>query len=376
MSLVLQEKLNHQQALHVAKAFEDYFGDFNKIDEYMREQKLNSLADLPFSLPGCGPEEDLFSDFNIHPNDMDFELVEMDSARWQRYLDIISSHNNLSSPGRNVRLAVLEKKTQKWVGFIRIGSPTIMMKPRNELLDCVITNETATTKSFNKAAAMGFVIVPAQPFGFNYLGGKLLAAICCSHEVRKKLDEKYVMNTCLFETTSLYGTSKAVSQYDGMKPFLRFGGTTESDFLPMMHGKPYDDLKNYVEGIVGVFVPEDASSRKLKISNTIISMTKVALKNHKEDYESFMNTINKAKGLTEKKRYYYCNYGIDNYKDIVLGKADNYVIGENYEKHNLSNIIDWWKKKAANRYDSLKSEGRLRTEIEVWTSGKPIDIIR
>ena len=369
-------KLNREQALHVAKSFEDYFGNFNKIDEYMREQKLNSLAELPFSLPGCGPEEDLFSDFNMHPNDMEFELHELDAQRWQRYLDIISSHNNLSSPGRNIRLAVLEKNTNKWVGFIRIGSPTIMMKPRNEMLNCVITNETATTKSFNKAAAMGFVIVPSQPFGFNYLGGKLLAAICCSHEVRKKLDAKYDMNTCLFETTSLYGTSKAVSQYDGMKPYLRFGGVTESDFLPMMHGKPYDDLKNYVEGIVGVFVPEDASSRKLKISNTIISMTKAALKPYNDDYETFLNTIQKAKGLTEKKRYYYCNYGIDNFKDVVLGKDVDYALGENYEKHNLNNIIEWWKKKASNRYDSLKSEGRLRNEIEVWTSGKPIDIIR
>ena len=223
---------------------------------------------------------------------------------------------------------------------------------------------------------MGFVIVPAQPFGFNYLGGKLLAAICCSHEVRKKLDDKYGMNTCLFETTSLYGTSKSVSQYDGMKPYLRFGGVTESDFLPMMHGKPYEDLKNYVENIVGVFVPEDASSRKLKISNTIISMTKAALKPYKDEYESFINTIEKAKGLTEKKRYYYCNYGIDNFKDVVLGKDVDYALGENYEKHNLANIIDWWKKKASNRYDSLKSEGRLRNEIEVWTGDKEIDIIR
>jgi hypothetical protein len=59
---------------------------------------------------------------------MEFEVVELPADRWSSYLDIISSHNNLSSPGRNVRLAVLEKKTQKWVGFIRIGSPTIMMK--------------------------------------------------------------------------------------------------------------------------------------------------------------------------------------------------------------------------------------------------------
>jgi hypothetical protein len=369
--------LNKDQALHCAKVFEDYFGNFNRIDEYMREQKMNALADRPFSLPGCGPEDELFSDFTMAPEDMEFEVVELPSNRWQLYLDIISSHNNLSSPGRNIKLAVLEKKSKKWVGFIRIGSPTIMMKPRNELLGCVITNETATTKSFNNASAMGFVIVPAQPFGYNYLGGKLLAAICCSHEVREMINAKYKMNMCLFETTSLYGTSKAISQYDGMKPYLRFKGVTESDFLPMMHGKPYDDLKDYVEAINGgSFVPEDASSRKLKISSTIVAMTKAALKPHKEDYDRFMATITKAKALTEQKRYYVSDYGIANFKDIVLGKTDQIIKNENYDKHHLENIIEWWKNKATNRFISLKNENRVRTEIEVWTSGKEIDIIR
>jgi len=369
--------LNKDQALHCAKVFEDYFGNFNRIDEYMREQKLTALADRPFSLPGCGPEDELFSDFTMSPEDMEFEIVELPSNRWQLYLDIISSHNNLSSPGRNIKLAVLEKKSKKWVGFIRIGSPTIMMKPRNELLGCVITNETATTKSFNNASAMGFVIVPAQPFGYNYLGGKLLAAICCSHEVREMINAKYKMNMCLFETTSLYGTSKAISQYDGMKPYLRFKGVTESDFLPMMHGKPYDDLKDYVETINGgSFVPEDASSRKLKISSTIVAMTKAALKPHKEDYDRFMSTITKAKALTEQKRYYVSDYGVANFKDIVLGKTDQIVKNENYDKHHLVNIIEWWKNKATNRFISLKNENRVRTEIEVWTSGKEIDIIR
>jgi hypothetical protein len=370
--------MNKEQALQCAKVFEDYFKDFSRIDEYMREQKLNSLAELPFALPGCGPEEDLFSDFTMNPQDMEFEVVEMESSRWQLYLDIISSHNNLSSPGRNLKLAVLEKKTQKWVGFIRIGSPTIMMKPRNELLNCVITNETSTTKSFNQASAMGFVIVPSQPFGFNYLGGKLLAGISCSHEVKSMLDKKYGMNTCLFETTSLYGSSKSVSQYDGMKPYLRFGGVTESDFLPMMHGKPYEDLVKYVEEINGgPIVPEDASSRKLKITNTIIAMTKASLKSHESEYGAFMNTIEKAKSLTEKKRYYYSNYGYSNFKDVVLGKTDKLVPDkENYEKFHLENIIEWWKKKACSRYTTLQTENRIRTEMEVWTGDKEIDIIR
>ena len=42
--------LNYEQAMHCAKVFEDYFGGFNRIDEYMRDQKLNSLAELPFAL--------------------------------------------------------------------------------------------------------------------------------------------------------------------------------------------------------------------------------------------------------------------------------------------------------------------------------------
>jgi hypothetical protein len=368
--------LNYEQAMHCAKVFEDYFGGFNRIDEYMRDQKLNSLAELPFALPGCGPEEDLFSDFTIKPKEMDFEIVELESARWQLYLDIISSHNNLSSPGRNVRLAVLEKNTKKWVGFIRIGSPVINMKPRNELLGYVMTNELEKTQAFNRAAGMGFVIVPAQPFGFNYLGGKLLAGLCCSHEVREILNAKYKMNMCLFETTSLYGSSKSVSQYDGMKPYLRFAGITDSDFLPMMHGKPYEDLKNYVEGIVGEFVPADASSRKLKISNSIVSMVKATLKSHKNEYDSFMNLIEKAKGLTERKRYYYSTYGIKNYKDIVAGNTDKIIPDENFDKHYLKNVVEWWKKKATNRYETLSTESRLRTEIEVWTGDKEIDIIR
>jgi hypothetical protein len=90
------------------------------------------------------------------------------------------------------------------------------MKPRNEMLGNV-----PDLSHFNKTAIMGFVIVPSQPFGYNYLGGKLLAAICCSHKVREMMNKKYDMNLCLFETTSLYGNSKSLSQYDGMKTFYK-----------------------------------------------------------------------------------------------------------------------------------------------------------
>jgi hypothetical protein len=376
-------KLTKEQAVFCANAFSDYFDKFEKVDDYMREQKLNALAEKPFALPGMGPEEDLFSDFSIHPNDMQFELIEMPQERWASYLEIISSHNNLNGVGKNIRFAVLEKNTQKWVGFIRLGSPTLMMKPRNELLEQVPTLTSETTDTFNNTTIMGFAIVPAQPFGYNYLGGKLLAGLCCSHEVREILNKKYDMNTCLFETTSLYGSSKAASQYDGMKPFLRFKGLTDSNFLPMMHGDSYENLRNYMESIVGELVPATTeagvptSSRKLRTMNMMIGIIKNSLKDYAEDSEKFNKTIENAKSLMERKRYYYSNYGFSNFKDVVCGKTDKLIPDkENYDKFYMNNIIEWWRKKASNRYETVKSEDRLRTEIEVWTSGKNIDIIR
>jgi hypothetical protein len=367
-------KLTFEEGVHCAKAFEDYFGNFDRIDEYMRDQKLNSLADIPYN-PLFPIEDELFQDFKMHPKDMDFEVCEIPTSTWENLLDITSSHVNIAPVGRNVKLAVKEKSTGKYVGFIRLGSPVINCKPRNETLGQVFTQQPAWGKRFNDSAMMGFVIVPTQPFGYNYLGGKLLAAICTSHEVREIVNKKYGMNLCMFETTSLYGSSKTVSQYDGMKPYIRYKGLTDSDFLPMMHGKPYSELRDYVQARTGPLVEDDASSKKLKISMKIISLTKAALKGTPEG-GTFQTTIEKAKGLTEQKRYYISDYGFKNMVDYVNCKTDVLIPGENYEKHKLANLIEWWRNKAINRYVTLHNEGRLRDELEVWTSGKHIDIIR
>jgi hypothetical protein len=367
--------LTKEQALYVSKYFKDYFENIGSTEEYMRDEKLKNVAELPASL--FPPEDDLFSDFSVHPNDMDIEVCEIPNSQFETLLAITSSHINKSPVGKNIQLAVKEKNSGKILGFIRLGSPVIYMKPRNELLGQVWIQQEDTAKRFNASCVMGFVIVPSQPFGFNYLGGKLLSAICTSHEVREICNKKYGMNVCLFETTSLYGTSKTVSQYDGMKPYVRFRGLTDSDIVPMMHGQRYADLKEYVENIVGDLLQGDTSStsRKLRTFTKIIAITKAALKGT-PDGDDFNATIESAKSLTEKKRYYTSDYGFKNSVDYMNCKTDTLIPGENYEKHSLANIIDWWKKKAGNRYESLKTEGRIRTELEIWTSGKDIQIIR
>jgi hypothetical protein len=234
-------------------------------------------------------------------------------------------------------------------------------------------------KRFNDSTIMGFTIVPTQPFGYNYLGGKLLAAICCSHLARRTLNKKYGGPFCMFETTSLYGSSKSMSMYDGMKPILRYKGLTDSDFAPLINDDNYRKLNAwFIDKNNGeMLVPEDASSRKLKTQSKMISIIKASLKDAEpESYKKFSDTLNEAKGLTEQKRQFMSDYGYENVKEYMNLETDTLIKKENFDRFEFDAVVDWWRKKAVNRYESLKAENRLRHEVEVWNRNSDIDIIR
>ena len=170
-------QLSETDAVYAASKFINYFSNTGRIDEYLRTVKLDRIADQPQSLFGMRPEDDLFSDFDMHPEDMDIKVYpagekdRQDSFQNEYFnerLQITMSHAfETSIPGKSLKWIVQEKNTNKTLGFIRFGSPTINSKPRNEWL-----GDTPELSRFNRHAIMGFVIVPTQPFGFNYLGGK------------------------------------------------------------------------------------------------------------------------------------------------------------------------------------------------------------
>ena len=284
------------------QVFIDYYKGFDRIDDYLRKVKLERMDSLPTSLPGMGPEDDMFSDFTMHPQDMEFEVRVLSNELFDNYLEITTSHAlEKSIPGKTLKWVVYEKNTNKIVGFIRFGSPTINSKPRNEMLGRPLdTMNKDVMKRFNDSVIMGFTIVPTQPFGYNYLGGKLLAAICCSHKARRDLNKKYKGTFCGFETTSLYGSSKTASQYDGMKPFLRFKGLTDSDFVPSINDEKYRELKFWFENKNnGVpLVHDDASSRKMKTQQKMISIIKNSLNTHdKEKLKEFNQTFIRCESI-------------------------------------------------------------------------------
>ena len=372
--------LNEKDALYAANVFVDYFASFGRIDDYLRKVKLERMSNYPTSFPGMGPQDDMFDDFTMHPNDMEFECREVPTEIFVNYLEIVTSHAvEVSVPGKSIKWVVYEKNSGKIAGFIRLGSPTINSKPRNMFLGKPLnTLDPPTMKRFNDSCIMGFIIVPTQPFGFNYLGGKLLAGICCSHLTSDTLNAKYGGPFCMFETTSLYGSTKSSSQYDGMKPFLRHKGETVSDFAPLINDDNFHRLNDWFKKRNGEpLIDPMASSRKLKTQTKMISIIKASLKGvNNTAYDKFVKTYTDAKGLTEQKRAYMSDYGYDNVKEYMNMETNELRRKDNYDRYSFDNVVEWWRNKASKRYDTLQSDGRLRNDLEVWNTNENIDIIR
>jgi len=351
--------LSNEDAVWAADQFINYYSRFNRIDDYLRFVKSSRLTNASGKL--FGPEYEIFSNFNIHPNEMDFKIHEVDTSpkpaskyNQDLYSEILNetASNAIEEaiPGRTLKWIVTEESTKKIIGVVRFGSPTINSKPRNDYF-----GEVLSLSTINKEFVMGFNIVPVQPFGYNYLGGKLLALLASSNKLKRDFDNKYGTNLRYFETTSLYGTTKGISMYDGLKPYIRHIGDTESKFLPLFHDDYFREMfwwfNNKANGGERL-ISADKSSKKLKIQTKMISIITNSLQDTSKLNE-FKQSIEHAKSLTEKKRYYISEFG--------------------YEP---DDVISWWKKKAIKRYEKLKNENRLRTELELWKLGSDLEIIR
>ena len=375
--------ISEADATWAADKFIDYFKNFKTIEDYLRNAKNEAIGKRTLMIPGLSHKDEFLNE-DIHPSEMEFEVKAVgnrfdDNITQQQFIEYLtatSSHvieHNI--PGRELRWMVFEKRTQKIMGFIRFGSPVINSKPRN-----IWFGKQPDLSMFNRHAVMGFAIVPSQPFGYNYLGGKLLALMCISHFAREEVSRVFEKDIALFETTSLYGSTTSASQYDGLKPFIRYKGLTDSKFLPLLHSESFHELHNHFTYLNdGKPLTENrASSKKLKRQTKMISWIRNSLKEHGKDekLKEFNIVIDQAFNLTQQKRFYVSDYGYQNVREVILGEQDKLIRGQNWDKFYLDNIISWWKRKAGKRYEKLKQEGRFRDEVELWTEDDNIEIIR
>ena len=147
---------------------------------------------------------------------------------WNCIRTFSSTMKNNSNIGRNLNFIVRDRFTKKYLGVICISSDFLDLTPRDRYIGW--SKELKTQGGMINHTAIGSTIVPLQPLGFNYVGGKLLALLCLSDPIQELWEKLYGDKLVSITTTSLYGKTKAdgLSQYDNLDYWQKMGFTSGS----------------------------------------------------------------------------------------------------------------------------------------------------
>ena len=150
------------------------------------------------------------------------------AERWNAVRTFSSTMKNNSNIGRNLFYTVVDEVTGKYLGVICISSDFLDLTPRDNAIGW--SRDVKTQQHMINHTAIGSTIVPLQPLGFNYMGGKLLALMCLSDTVQKDWKRQYGDTLVGVTTTSLYGKTKTggLSQYDGLEHWNPMGFSSGS----------------------------------------------------------------------------------------------------------------------------------------------------
>ena len=147
---------------------------------------------------------------------------------WNTIRTFSSTMKNNSNIGRNLYYTIIDEVTEKYLGVICISSDFLDLTPRDKEIGCA--RDIKTQQGMINHTAIGSTIVPLQPLGFNYMGGKLLALLCLADTVQNDWKRQYGDVLAGVTTTSLYGNTKSggLSQYDGLEHWNKMGFSSGS----------------------------------------------------------------------------------------------------------------------------------------------------
>lgn len=140
---------------------------------------------------------------------------------WTALRILIHSQQHSGTVGRAINYLCRDRSTHDYLGVISLASDFLDLGPRDTAIGW--TREARTQGQMIQHTAVCSTVVPVQPFGFNYAGGKLLALLCLSEPVQAKWKELYGHTLVGMTTTSLWGQGKGISQYDNLRFWQRMG---------------------------------------------------------------------------------------------------------------------------------------------------------
>lgn len=265
------------------------------------------------------------------------------------------------NPGRFLRFLIIDANAQedqwgfpqpKYLGAISVVSDAILLGPREDYLGW--TMEDRMQKNKLRHSAIGSCIMPTQPFGYNFIGGKLIACLTAGKVVQDTWKRLYNETLVGVTTTSLYGTG---SMYDGMPKFWTGVGETAGKMAIKLDDAMYEVWSDYIKRHDPVKFKEQmtqkngatgpVTSAKQRIIALIFQHVGIKVSEFRHGFK---------RGV-----YYALLY--KNGKEFFQSKITEDQLIKKDQWIDDSIAIEWWRAKAIRRYEKLHAEGRLKPEI-------------
>ena len=284
-----------------------------------------------------------------------------EATKWTYMRKLISSMEFTPNPGRNVKAFVKDRTSGKVLGVISLGSDVTSMGVRDQYIGW--TKEDKFEKGKLNCTSIATTIVSTQPFGYNFLGGKLIAALATAPEIRDYWKQKYDNPLVGIGTTSLYGIH---SQYNGI-PHFKTLGESKGKISTKPDDAVYDPWHQWLKenradwykknimdererngANMGYEKNGPVSGIKQKIIQAIFK--ELGIKGNEYDH-GFQRGVYFAQ-MYENGNQFLCDKIEE--KDLIL--KDKFKQGNDY-------TIKWWKDKAIKRYEKLFDESRIKPEV-------------
>ena len=186
-----------------------------------------------------------------------------------------------------------------------------------------------------KNTAVVSTIVPVQPFGYNFLGGKLIACLTTLGSVRDVWEKRYNDKLVGLTTTSLYGS---FSMYNSIPLWKKVGESKGNVYLV-----PDDEIYK--------FWMHWLKKHHREQFDMVTSSDKNKIKIKTGPKQNILNLIFRYLGLNPKDylhehfRGVYFSPLYKNTKDFLKGKIEETeLILDTKTEKGLDYILEWWKK--------------------------------
>ena len=290
------------------------------------------------------------------------EIVEdaKESTKWAAVRRMIHTMDFTANPGRNVKINVKDRVSGKLLGQISLASDVTAMGVRDNYIGWSKDNKFVDGKLNNTTIAS--TIVCTQPLGYNFLGGKLVAMMTTTPEVRAYWKEKYDNVLIAVGTTSLYGIH---SQYNGI-PLFKTLGESAGKISLKPDDKFYDPWHQWIKEHHAEWYDENITEERARNGANMGYDRNGPVSGIKQ---KILGKIFKECGIKANQYHHGFKRGVyfammyENGNEFLRNEIteDKLILKDKFKQGN-EYIQKWWKKHAISRYTKLHDEGRIKPE--------------